>query len=563
MATTTVKKSNKRGVVITYVIALLCLIAGLFVPLYNTTGDILDRMLFIYLPSVINQALNQYIFTGNWFGTFSSFSTPIFGQSVDVMAWSVLLYTVVTIIGILFLVPVAGGDKNRKGYAVCAYIIEVAALVALTIYLLFSIYAYNSAASTSGEYYEWTNYAVLIAFGGTLLMLIIQSIMNKGSLGVCKLFLYIFAALGALMLFDITIWVTALKTPLEDLANLINSSVSFTNVSSISLSYAFVTFIFLISFTDLSTIIAAISDVNSKILFIVSMVLTALVIINLIIETISLSTNSKRDDRGNLKVNAGTKIFGLVRYSLELVAAVVTVVMALVSKSTVGIYLYLLLVFAVVAFVIELVRVMRIKGLKRAAQENRKMDFSDDTLADEHNEEIFVSTTPIVENNMANPQVTTNNDSINQYVYPAETTESEKHSTVYKQETFEEQQPEKPVEAPVYTESTTYSSTQTQTQTQPEEKADPEQTYVYNVKSVYHGPTDAFMDTLTDEEKIEFHQVFIEKSKGTLPRIPDYVIGGNNKDFFPQIFIYLGKFRNMLSPSLLAKIYKQLNTINY
>jgi hypothetical protein len=186
------------------------------------------------------------------------------------------------------------------------------------------------------------------------------------------------------------------------------------------------------------------------------------------------------------------------------------------------------------------------------------MDFSDDTLADEHHEEIFVSPSPIAENNLANPQVKANNDSVNKYVYPSnETTESASQSAVYKQETYNEQ-PAKPVQAPVYTESTTYSSTQTQS----DNKA-PDQTYVYNVRSIYHGPTDKFMDTLTDEEKIEFHQVFVEKSKGTLPRIPDYVIGGNNKDFFPQIFIYLGKFRNMLSPNLLAKIYKQLNTINY
>lgn len=86
-------------------------------------------------------------------------------------------------------------------------------------------------------------------------------------------------------------------------------------------------------------------------------------------------------------------------------------------------------------------------------------------------------------------------------------------------------------------------------------------TVVYNVQNVYNGPTDLFMNSLTDEEKIEFHSTFILKNKGTFSFLPEYEIGGNNQEFFSTIFIYLGKFRNILSTNLMNKIYVHLNLL--
>ena len=42
---------------------------------------------------------------------------------------------------------------------------------------------------------------------------------------------------------------------------------------------------------------------------------------------------------------------------------------------------------------------------------------------------------------------------------------------------------------------------------------------------------------------------------GDLNYLPAYVIGGDNREFFRKVFIYLGKFRNHISPELLGKLY--------
>ena len=44
--------------------------------------------------------------------------------------------------------------------------------------------------------------------------------------------------------------------------------------------------------------------------------------------------------------------------------------------------------------------------------------------------------------------------------------------------------------------------------------------------------------------------------KRSMPELPDYVVGGDNTEFFRKIFIYLGQYRDRLPDSLLAKMYK-------
>lgn len=66
---------------------------------------------------------------------------------------------------------------------------------------------------------------------------------------------------------------------------------------------------------------------------------------------------------------------------------------------------------------------------------------------------------------------------------------------------------------------------------------------------------DEFIKTLSDMEKSDFAELYILKSKGTMAEIPDYQIGGDNKDFFNKVFIYLGQYRAMIPSELLSKIY--------
>ena len=47
---------------------------------------------------------------------------------------------------------------------------------------------------------------------------------------------------------------------------------------------------------------------------------------------------------------------------------------------------------------------------------------------------------------------------------------------------------------------------------------------------------------------------FIEKY--VQGEIPDYQVGGDNKEFFRKIFIYLGQYRDRMSQPLLMKMYQ-------
>ena len=77
-----------------------------------------------------------------------------------------------------------------------------------------------------------------------------------------------------------------------------------------------------------------------------------------------------------------------------------------------------------------------------------------------------------------------------------------------------------------------------------------------NLASLVGNGFDAFMFTLNETEKEEFIDLYILRCKVNMPEIPAYVVGGDNKEFFNKVFIYLGQYREKISSGLLAKMYK-------
>ncbi len=67
---------------------------------------------------------------------------------------------------------------------------------------------------------------------------------------------------------------------------------------------------------------------------------------------------------------------------------------------------------------------------------------------------------------------------------------------------------------------------------------------------------DPFMDTLTDDQRKAFSDLFIIRCEGAMPEIPEYVVGEFNNEFFRKIFIYLGQYREKIPNDLLEKIYQ-------
>ena len=72
----------------------------------------------------------------------------------------------------------------------------------------------------------------------------------------------------------------------------------------------------------------------------------------------------------------------------------------------------------------------------------------------------------------------------------------------------------------------------------------------YNSKSF-----DPFIAVLDNQERNQFTEIFILKYKGSMPELPEYVVGGDNKAFFSKFFIYIGQIRERVPDGLLAKIY--------
>ncbi len=75
------------------------------------------------------------------------------------------------------------------------------------------------------------------------------------------------------------------------------------------------------------------------------------------------------------------------------------------------------------------------------------------------------------------------------------------------------------------------------------------------VASLLGNGFDPFIITLNEKERTQFVDLYVLRCKGAMPEIPKYVVGGENKDFFHKIFIYLGQYRDKIPSELLEKIY--------
>lgn len=72
---------------------------------------------------------------------------------------------------------------------------------------------------------------------------------------------------------------------------------------------------------------------------------------------------------------------------------------------------------------------------------------------------------------------------------------------------------------------------------------------------------DPFLDGLTPAERAEFERLFIVRVFGENKQLPPYRPGGDNREFFAKVFVFMGRFRNIISESLLEKIYYYSNAV--
>lgn len=559
-AQTKEKKKNKTRKVIattTYFIAMLCLLTGLFVPLFSCIEGVKmpERMMFRYLPSMLNGIAGKEIIKlkeGSYFLTYYGYTPGKF----NFMSLIGVLYAVTCVISVLMLIPVLLGSKKKNTSANCALGVEVLAMLVTLTYIAYTTYFLVDAHTVA-----WYDYNFLIAFGGVLLMAFIQTIASKGGIGVSKVIGLLLSVIGVIALLDITMFIPKLADPLGKLSNTLKSGevAAFLNGEAGGYYLGVHGIDFLVSIKGTIEMFKALAGQGSTgimqlIVLVLLIVVAVFTVLNLLFDIIGLSTGKKFKKDRSPCANRGSNTFALVRYILTFVFAVAIVIFTFAVKDLgmkTGIYLWLLLVLLLISVVNAAVRTAcdnaRVKKGAIAPAEDTAQGFTIDdpsfnkestpAVADEY---AYAAPLPVVDETPAPAPAPL--PVVPETTYTAE---PEYVSPDYMPEGYTAQPlpVDEPLSAPL--------------ETEPEPaNAEPTPT-VY----IYGGATDEFMETLSDNEKVEFIELFIKKSKGKVNGVPDYEIGADNSDFFPAVFVHINRYRNIVSDALMTKMYKQLGKI--
>lgn len=476
---------SKYPALITYVIALAFLIAGLILPL-GAPPFVIDMGKMPVLQ--LGGALKLFDLPAEWGVALSpgySFPVTVFGYSFDFGAALLLAYAFAVVLGIILLIPAI---FSKRKSAAARILILIAELFALTVLLPMSII---SLENVQGVY----NLSVLVPCAVTLIAVIIQSFVYLGKSGVMKSVIFLLSAVAALFaLGNIAAAVPALLAPIQSLADMMKGNPPFRTGTGL----------FSLNGTEygnanvLVTLFAGwgnpAADGNAAVVatHYLFYALSALVLLNLLLDLYGLG---KRTNKFMLVCN-------IVRYSLEfaVIAALAATVAA--AGGSFGVMLYLLLFVAIVQLVLQ---IARFAHLKKAEQRTA------DLTEDEEDEDAEIP------------------DSDDEYAF-----EPNEHAPL-----------------PVMPE-TAVASVSAVAEPEPEQAA----------ATVYNGPSDNFIRKLSDDEKMEFTRIFLERSEPNLSVIPNYIVGGDNSKFFSMIFIYFARVRDIVTDGLMNKFYREVNLMD-
>lgn len=491
------KQPKKWLALITYAVVVACLLLGLLLPLSNVAGTGVENMLCMQLPGALGNLLGMpelnavgapftYVYPFNFLG--------LLGEApFDIGALFVLLYALVTLGALIGLIPVIASKKTSKTAIKTASVIEVCALVVLSVLMFMQLSLY-----CVGLFTEFS-YAILVAFGGTLICLIIQTFADKKGSGAIK---FVSLLLSGIAVFFIIYPTLNLLADIEFLAGgLYGVEGSVEGVSFAGPGGGILSLIMLFSAPfELAGSAAA------QTITVITLIAALLVLINFMLDIMGMGK----------KTNAFMLLCNLVRFALEVAAvAIMLIVTFFIEGVTAGILLYVLLGIAIIQLVISIVRyIMMVKARKAAnpaknennapkASRTSRAAVAGGTAASSHEQ---------------------------QRAERRAQREAELAARAAK-EAEEEAQPATVEEAPAQ---------------------DP----------LYDGPVDEFIKKLNNYERKEFYAVFLERSRGNLPNIPDYIVGGNNNKFFSTVFIYFGRVRALVSDGLLNKLYEQAHVMD-
>lgn len=550
------KKRSKSKIlfIVTFITALIALIAGLLLPV--TLSSFTDGINFGLMPVLqLGGALNAFGFPikfGTELGWSYSYTFSVFGRSLNVGAALLIFYAISTAVALALLLPALLSTPKR-----CKKIIFFSEMLALT-----PLFAMNLA-----ELYiangNW-NFSVILPFAVVMLCVIIQSFAAMRGSGVIKFILFSISA--AILLLATT-----------DLAAIIPASRGVISAVTAALKgsrpFAAGPGLFVLGGQDIygSTLF---KNFNSEIFYSgaagaavgITLSAVAVVALNLYFDMLGFGK----------KTNGFMLVCNVIRYSLELILLTAAAISVLFTDGNYGIMLYLLLAACVTQLIIQIARLSRYKGRKKNKSASK-------TYKRQHEEYSLPALVPVANTAMqsADSFTPTANDVVSEESYASSETLTASPSTNTETDLQVSRTPEEPAEIIDESKSVKIPITDT------EEflfEAEPLHTDMFPDANVieespiqesppftahfdrdnlhtYNGPTDEFIQKLSDEEKTEFAQLFIDNKAVKIANMPDYVVGGDNSRFFSFLFIYFPRIRNIVTDGLINKFYEQVNLI--
>lgn len=352
---------NKYPAMITYIIAVLSLLVGLILPLSTKAlaegGLEFNNMPILQLTGalVALKALSELPFGAALTSAFS-FKIPLFG-AVDIGAILLLAYIFITVFALIMLIPVCAAKRHKQFVRKLVMVTEIIALVVLLAFVVRELISYNG---------DW-NLSVIIPFGVTLLMLIIQSVVYLKGSGVIKTVVFVLSAIGAVAVVGN---ITAIFPPLATQIDKFFANFNVVRPFKPSLGlYSLGEFTYYghTLLTDSSLIIPS-ANPEYAVINISALIITALVCLDLLLNLFGLG---KSTGRGVLK-------FNLIRYTVEFLLILLTYGFIFWLMGNFGFCLYLLTALALAQLIIAIVRLSYYKKLHGFEERERTADLNEE-----------------------------------------------------------------------------------------------------------------------------------------------------------------------------------------
>lgn len=486
------KSRSKMFALVTYIIAVVSLIAGLILPL--DTAKLAGGIDFSNMPVLqafgALSTLGLSLSFGKPVSDAFSFTVNFGGKAFNIGALLLLLYVLVTVVALILIIPVSLAKKKGRGARRIASITE---LVAITVLLLL---AAMDIARARGSW----NLSVFIPLGVTLIVLILQSFVYLGGSGFLKFVMFLLSAAAALFIVcDITVAIPAFDSAVNRLASAMSGSRPF--ATSAGLYHAngadYSGSRLIVDFLKTRAALTA-GGWTYAVAHYIGLALVAVIALNLYLDILGLGKST----------NKFMLISNISRYALQFALVVALAVTVFAVAGSFGLMLYLALILSIIQTLLQVIRFARFihaedkeagivktkkpkKSKSKDGGEEAEEAEAADEFAEPYNYDGAPSSTPARDGNIYETR-----------------------------------------------------------------------NVIYNVNTIYNGPSDSFIRKLTNEEKVEFARVFLERRVGNLSAIPDYVVGGDNKKFFSMVFIYFARVRDVVSDGLMNKLYDEVSQSN-